>query len=204
MTPPKMKENNIRIAIISPLPDESAKVGMSLSKIVGIPYISGELSGVEYQEIYDIGKKGKCTSNEICTAILARFHLRIRSERLPSFVSNGTVLCDIIMKGQEIRQKKMVKQSFFYRMLATQFHEFEGKVVKLIEDYAQTAYDRVYFLRSSDLIQDKSSTHFENSMLEILNRRGIGYTVISGDSESSLHAILSDLKRFTIDLTPKI
>lgn len=190
-----MKKKNIRIAIVSPFAEESKKISISLSEVLEIPYICGELTDTEFQVIYNKEKKEKYTSNEIYTIILAKFHSRIKAEKTASFISDGTVLNDIVQKKQEIHQKKMLERTFFYRILGAKFREFEKKVEKLIEDYAQTAYDKIYFLKNTDFIPNESSVYFEYSILEILNRKKITYKIIHGDFKSSLHDILSDLNK---------
>jgi hypothetical protein len=184
-----MKEKNIKIAIISPFADESRKINKMLSERLKIPYICKKSDNAESPAVYKV----KSTSNEIYTTMLAQFHSRIKAEKVPCFISDGTVLDEIVLRKQEICQKGILKRTFFYRILGEKFREFEEKVEKLIEDYAQTAYSNIYFLKNIDSNPNEISVFFEYCTLEILNRKNIAHTVITGNIESFLQDISNDL-----------
>lgn len=190
-----MKNKDIKIAIVSPFDEANEKISLRLSEFLRTACICAKISDNEYQMIYNKKNKNRLTSNEIHTMLLAKFHSRIKAEKISGFVSNGSVLNDLIAKRQEIHQRKKIKYTFFYWILGAKFREFEKKVEKLIEDYAETAYDKIYFLKYTDSIQNESFVFFENNMLEILDRKNIPYTIIYGSFESFLGSIVNDLNK---------
>lgn len=192
-----MKEKDIKIAIVSPFAEENKKISMQLSESLKIPCINEKLNDDEYQALYSKSKKNRYTSNELYTILLSQFHSRVKDEKISGFVSNGSVLNEVVIKRHEIYQRKKFTYTFFYRILGAKFREFEKKVEKLIEDYAQTAYHKIYLLKNTDSVHNEFFVFFENNMLEILNRKNIAYTVICGNSESFLKDIVNDLNKTT-------
>lgn len=183
----------MRIAIVSPLVDESTSISITLSEKLQIPYIYTDSSNDEYQILFKKGNREKKTSHEIYTTILAQFHARIKTEKIPQFISNGTVLNNIVLKKHEMRQNNLLKRTLSYWILRGKYCQFENKVVNLIEEYAQTAYDRIYFLKNTNHIHNEYSRFFEIYMLEVMNEKKIDHKIVIGDLDSFLHDILSDI-----------
>lgn len=188
-----MKEKSIKIAIVSPFAELSRYVSMNIGKSLNIPILIKEVNDVDYQSIYSENNKDSYTSNEIHTILLNRFHSKIKAETIPCFISDGSVLDDIVLKKWDIQQTKLLKRSFSYRLFSSKYHEFEKKVEKLIEDHAQTVYDKIYFLKDMNYQENKFSVFFEHAMFEILDRKNIAYVSITGNPESSLHDTMDDL-----------
>jgi len=194
-----MKEQKLRIAIISSSNKESVRVSFELSKLFGIPHIPSTFAVNANRKICNATSKAY-NFNETYSMILSEFYSRIKEEKISNFISDGSVLEGIVSKKAEITSSKPAKSIFHFvvsKVLKSKFREFEKKIESVICDYAEKAYDKVYLIRHSDLSVSKYCLQFDISVINMLNDRKIDYAIITDSSDMGLQEIANDIKSIT-------
>jgi hypothetical protein len=194
-----MKEQKLRIAIISSSNKESARVSFELSKLFGIPHIPSISTVNADREICSATNKAH-TFNETYSMILSGFYSRIKEEKISNFISDGSVLDVIASKKAEFTPGRPAKSIFHFvvsTILASRFREFENKIESVIFDYAEKAYDKVYLIRHSGLSVGRYCSQFDIFVINMLNDRKIDYAIITDSTDMGLQEIANDIKSIT-------
>ncbi|MDL2241747.1 hypothetical protein LJC54_02405 [Parabacteroides sp. OttesenSCG-928-J18] len=186
----------MRIAIIGPSKEKSRTISLKLSKALNLPHIGIDSNEIVFQHIYGKAER-KNTSSERYTMALAKFHSRMKQEKQPSFVSDGSLIDDIVQL-RLTEKTKTSPSSIYSRIISVTFRkeikEFEKKVEKLICDYATKAYDILF------LIKDSSATHgiykapIEEGFIELMKEKKMPYKIIIIEKDSAFDRVIDDIK----------
>ncbi|MDR1755654.1 MAG: hypothetical protein LBR65_01670 [Culturomica sp.] len=181
-----------KIAILGLPESDKTVVSLVLSEILKWPYVGVESVESGDKRVYGREKKNAHTLHESYTIGLAQFHDRIRREKTPCFISDGSVLNEFADRKATLKPRRSLKNMLFSRKYA----EFVQKIESTIGDYAWATYDRVYLLEADLLTTKKCTAYskaFKAALLRLIADKNIAYKVLSGNPDVLVRQILQDI-----------
>lgn len=192
-------KDKYKIAIIG-----SPSLTRTIAAKVLSDYLKGTFIGKQsfdkiYEEIYHKKYNIKCSLSEIYTVGLAQFHYKIIEEKCPTFISDGSVLDEIIFRKLLNKYGRYgtiaIKYNPKYFFLRKEYDKFETKIDNMIVDYFNTTYDKVYLFIDCNFDSNLKQpfNDYNNILSSILDINNVFYKRINGDIIYLIHSVLTDL-----------
>jgi|GEM_PF-7083266 len=186
----------MRIAIIGPSKEKSRTISSKLSKALNFPHIGIDSNEAFFQYIYGKAER-KNTSSERYTMALARFHSRMKQEKQVSFVSDGSLIDDIVQL-RSTEKTKTSPRSIYSRIVSIVLHkkikEFENKIEKLIFDYATKAYDIIFLIKDSSSVGELNRASIEEEFIRVMEEKNMPYKIVIIEQDSAFEKVINDIK----------
>lgn len=182
-----------RIAIVGISQVDRIICAHVLSEILKKTYIASPSFDNVFQEIYQKKVDSKYSFSEIYTVGLFQFHSRFLAEKCQNFISDGSVLDEVVFRKliKERKGSMPIKCNMKYLLLKKSYIQFGEKIEHLIEDYFINAYDKIYLFVNENCYS--IYTHeYENALKVIMDRNNIPYKLISGNKRSFISEVLID------------
>lgn len=194
-------KTDLRIALIGSYGNGKTITALSLGKILGLPRAHVENIDSLYQKIYGCHKNPKEYSTaELLSLGLARFHSRIKRENPKGFISDGSVFNEIAYGEARIKLADQNSRKSFKDVLHRKIYmDYRKRLYRTITDYGKTAYDKIFYLKvepQSHIVSDTNilfQKYFEENIFHIFQDNNIQYTALTGNVESFIREILTEL-----------
>jgi len=186
----------MKIAIIGPSKEKSRTISSQLSEALKFSHIGIDSNETFFQHIYGKAER-KNTSSEKYTMALARFHSRMKQEKQPSFVSDGSLIDDIVQLRATEKSKtppRSIYSRIVYIVLHKKIKEFENKIEKLIFDYATKAYDIIFLIKDSSSVSELNRTPIEEEFIRVMEEKEMPYKIVIVEQDSVFEKVINEIK----------
>lgn len=189
-----------RIALLGAPGSDRTAVSLALSELLKWPCVGIDPAESFYRELYGRETMRAFSIHELHTVGLVQFHERIRQEKIPCFISDGSVLNEPALRKAMLRTGRRignVRKSLKNIILADKYSKFIQKIESTIGDYAYTAYDKIYFLEKVEpdtKENEEYSACVNEALLHLMKEKNIVYKTVSGTSPDAIVGqILEDM-----------
>lgn len=180
-----------RIALVGSPASLKTQTAELLSEKLNLDYVS---IAKDFEFNLPDNTNFKCAKIWQMVTSLAYFHERIRNERVPSFISDGSAMHEFILtKAQNIvNNHKGVKSRG--KEIQSEL-DFEDRFAKIATEYINKSYDHIFFIYSDAFENDKDrelDDVFKRIFLNLMENTHVKYICLKGKTEELIDRIVKE------------